>query len=53
MAGTIVQDANAMAEALYDVGMHLVNSKTYFDKTKYKFDDSGRIIQLPFHEYVD
>ncbi|HEY5524463.1 MAG TPA: galactose ABC transporter substrate-binding protein [Clostridium sp.] len=53
MAGTIAQDANAMAEALYDVGMHLVNDKTYFDRRKYKFDDSGRIIQLPFHEYVD
>lgn len=53
MAGTIVQDPDAMAEAFYEFGMYLVNGNTHFDKTKYKFDDSGRIIQLPFHEYVD
>jgi len=53
MAGTVFQDANVMAEAFYDFGMHLVKGDKQFDKTKYKFDDSGRIIQLPFHEYVD
>lgn len=52
MAGTIFQDPNVMAEAFYEVGMHLVNENVRFECVKYKCDDSGRIIQLPFHEYV-
>jgi len=53
MSGTIFQDANSMAEAFYEVGMHLVNGNTLYDCIKYKCDDSGRIIQLPFHKYDD
>jgi methyl-galactoside transport system substrate-binding protein len=54
MAGTIVQNADAMAYAIYNVGMHLVNSNINFDCTeRYKCDESGTIIQLPFQEYPD
>lgn len=52
MSGTIFQDPNVMAEAFYEVGMHLVYENTRFECEKYKCDDSGRIIQLPFYEYV-
>ena len=52
MAGTIVQDANIMAEAFYEISMHLVNDSIRFDCTKYSCDDSGRIIELPFQEYT-
>jgi methyl-galactoside transport system substrate-binding protein len=52
MAGTVLQDPDAMAEAFYEVGMHLV-SKTPFDCAKeYKCDESGKVIELPFKEYV-
>jgi methyl-galactoside transport system substrate-binding protein len=52
MAGTIAQDANAMAEALYEVGLNVVNGNRRFNCTReYKCDDSGKIIELPFYEY--
>ncbi|EKQ54372.1 MULTISPECIES: galactose ABC transporter substrate-binding protein [unclassified Clostridium] len=52
MSGTVLQDPDVMAEALYEVGTHLV-SNTRFDCTKeYKCDESGRIIELPFKEYM-
>lgn len=52
MAGTIIQDANIMAEAFYEISMHLVNDSERFDCIKYRCDDSGRIIELPFQEYI-
>ena len=52
MAGTVFQDANIMAEAFYEISMHLVNNNTRFDCIKYRCDDSGRIIELPFQEYT-
>lgn len=35
----------------YEIVMHLVNDSTRFDCVKYRCDDSGRIIELPFKEY--
>ena len=52
MAETIVQDPDVMAEALYEVGMHLVNN-TPFNISKYKMDEAKRIVELPFCEYED
>lgn len=52
MLGTVLQDPDVMAETFYKIVMHLV-SKTRLDCTQeYKCDESGRIIQLPFKEYV-
>ena len=53
MAGTVLQDANAMAEVLYEVGIYLTSNVHLDCKEKYKCDESGRIIELPFKEYMN
>jgi ABC-type sugar transport system, periplasmic component len=51
MAGTVFQDANETAEALYAVGMNLVHNRDPLKNTNYKFDETGVTIQMPYHEY--
>ena len=52
MAGTVIQDAPAMAKALYTVGMNLAYNKNPLDGTEYKFDDTGVAIRIPYKEYI-
>lgn len=52
MTGTVVQDAHAMAEAAYIIGMNLVQEKNPIEGTKYKFDDSAAIIRIPYKTYI-
>ncbi len=52
MAGTVVQDAEAMAEVAYITGMNLVEAKKPLDGTNYKFDESGATIRIPYKRYV-
>lgn len=52
MSGTVLQDSDVMAEEFYEVVIHLVGN-THFDCTKkYNCDETGRIIELPFKEYI-
>ena len=52
MAGTVLQDPNEIAEALYTVGLNLVYNNRYpLENTNYKFDETGVTIQMPYHEY--
>ncbi|MGL4572064.1 MAG: galactose ABC transporter substrate-binding protein [Clostridium sp.] len=53
MAGSVLQDAPAMAEALYKCGMNLANGKSGIDGTDYKFDDSGVAVRIPYQEYTN
>lgn len=53
MSGTIFQDPDTMAEALYKVGVHLIANVRLDCIQEYKCDESGRIIQLPFKEYMN
>lgn len=52
MAGTVVQDANLHAKAIYDVGMNLASDKEPLYGTDYKFDETGVTIKIPYYEYV-
>lgn len=52
MAGSVLQDAPTMAEAMYDIGMNLVYGKAPLDGTQYKFDDTGVAVRIPYKEYV-
>lgn len=52
MTGTVLQDASAMANALYTVGMNLVYNKDPLESTEYKFDDTGVSIRIPYKEYT-
>ncbi|MEG1003876.1 galactose ABC transporter substrate-binding protein [Clostridium sp.] len=53
MTGSVLQDAPAMAEALYKCGMNLANGKSGIDGTDYKFDDSGVAVRIPYQEYTN
>lgn len=52
MTGSVLQDASAMAEALYKVGMNLVYNREPLDGTEYKFDQTGVAIRIPYREYI-
>ncbi|MDR3597375.1 galactose ABC transporter substrate-binding protein [Clostridium sp.] len=51
MDGTVFQDPNELAEAIYTVGNNLVYNLNPLENTNYKFDETGVAIELPFHEY--
>ncbi|MVX64075.1 substrate-binding domain-containing protein [Clostridium chromiireducens] len=51
MLGTVVQDAPAMAEALYKIGVNLVNNNNPLANTNYTFNDTGVVIEMPYYEY--
>lgn len=52
MAGTVFQDPDVMANAFFDVAMHLSGKIRFECPKEYRCDESGRIIQLPFKEYM-
>jgi methyl-galactoside transport system substrate-binding protein len=52
MTGTVIQDPNETAEALYKVGMNLVYNRNPLENTNYKFDETGITIDMPYHEYI-
>jgi methyl-galactoside transport system substrate-binding protein len=52
MTGSVLQDPYAMAEALYSVGMNVVNNRNPLEGTDYKFDETGVAIRLPYKEYI-
>jgi len=51
MAGTVFQNPNETADALYAVGMNLAHNKAPLENTNYKFDETGVTIQMPYHKY--
>jgi methyl-galactoside transport system substrate-binding protein len=53
MAGTVIQDPHEQAQALYTVGMNLINNKNPIEGTKYKLYNNEKIIFIPFKEYTD
>jgi len=52
MTGSVLQDAPAMANALYTVGMNLVYNRNPLEGTQYKFDEIGVAIRIPYKEYI-
>lgn len=52
MTGTVIQDAPAMTEAIYIIGMNLVARKNPVEETEYKFDASGVTIRIPYQKYI-
>lgn len=52
MLGTITQNPQALAEAVYTVGMNLVADKNPTDGTDYKFDTTGVTILIPHEKYT-
>jgi methyl-galactoside transport system substrate-binding protein len=52
MTGTVIQEPSAMAQALYTIGINLINNVDPLENTNYKFDETGVTIRIPFHEYI-
>ncbi len=51
MTGTVVQDSQAHANAIYTIGMNLISGNNPLNGTNYKFDESGVTINIPYQEY--
>ncbi|AOR23342.1 galactose ABC transporter substrate-binding protein [Clostridium taeniosporum] len=52
MLGSVVHDPIDLVQALYSVGMNLVNNKNPVEGTEYKLDDTGVSIHIPFRGYI-
>ncbi len=52
MSGTVLQDAPAMAKALYECAMNMANGKDAVDGTNYKYDDTGIAVRIPYAEFT-
>lgn len=52
MAGTVLQDPDETAKALYTIGMNLAHNKNPLENTNYKFDQTGVTIDMPYHGYI-
>ncbi|MDU1856258.1 MAG: substrate-binding domain-containing protein, partial [Clostridium baratii] len=53
MTGSVLQDAPAMAEALYKCGMNLAEGKSAIEGTDYKFDDTKVSVRIPYKPYTN
>ncbi|HEY5524779.1 MAG TPA: galactose ABC transporter substrate-binding protein [Clostridium sp.] len=52
MTGTITQDPTTVSEALYTIGMNLVNNVDPLKNTNYKLGKSGIVVEFPHYEYI-
>jgi methyl-galactoside transport system substrate-binding protein len=52
MTGSVLQDAKAMAQACYTIGMNLFDGRNPLDGTPYTFDETGVAVRIPYKEYI-
>lgn len=52
MSGTVLQDAPAMAEALYKTGVNLIDGKSAIEGTDYQFDETGFAVRISYQEFT-
>ena len=52
MTGTVFEDPNDTAEALYKVGMNLISNKPPLEDTNYKINETGTIIRIPYRGVI-
>ena len=52
MTGTVIQDAEGMAKALYRIGLNLAQGKPPLQDTEYKFDVTGVGVRIPYNGYI-
>ena len=53
MTGTITQDPTTVSEALYTIGMNLVNNVDPLENTNYKLGSAGIVVEFPHYEYIN
>ncbi|GAA0826269.1 galactose ABC transporter substrate-binding protein [Clostridium tertium] len=52
MTGTVIQDAEGMAKALYRIGLNLAQGNPPLQDTEYKFDVTGVGVRIPYNGYI-
>ena len=52
MLGSVLQDAEGMSKALYEIGMNLAEGKDAVEGTEYQYDDTGVSVRIPYQEYT-
>ena len=52
MNGTIIQDSEEMANALYRIGKNLAKGIKPLQDTEYKFDITGIGVRIPYNGYI-
>lgn len=51
MSGTVQQDGQAMAEAIYALSKNVLAGKDFLDGTDYEYDETGISIRIPYQKY--
>jgi methyl-galactoside transport system substrate-binding protein len=51
MTGSVLQDDRGMSETLYTMAMNLVDGKPPLEDIKYKFDETGIAVRIPYQEF--
>lgn len=52
MTGTVLQDAQGMANAILALTMNAASGKDFIDGTEYKYDDTGVAVRIPYQPYT-
>lgn len=51
MTGTVKQDGEGMAKAVFALALNAANNKEFLDGTDYKYDESGIAVRIPYQAY--
>ncbi|NLY21179.1 MAG: galactose ABC transporter substrate-binding protein [Tissierellia bacterium] len=52
MAGTVKQDAEAMAKAMLTLAQNAIEGKEFIEGTDYEYDESGVAVRIPYQPYT-
>ena len=52
MTGSVLQDAQAMAEVSYNMGLNLVEGRNPLDGIPYEFDSTGVAVRIPYRPFT-
>ena len=52
MSATVLQDGDAMGNAIADVALNAATGKEFLDGTSYQFDDTGVAVRIPYAPYT-
>lgn len=51
MSGTVKQDAEGMAKAVFELTFNVAQKKDFLEGTSYKYDDSNVAVRIPYQPY--
>lgn len=51
MTGTVKQDGEAMAKAVYELAVNAANGKDFLEGTSYEYDETGICVRIPYQAY--